>query len=74
MIIGHLNINHVTNKFEPFVSLVKDKLDIALLSETKIDKSFPPNQFTLEGYSNPFRRDRNKHGGGLVLYVRNDIK
>ena len=66
MIIGHLNINHVANKFEPFISLMKDKLDIVLLSETTIDKSFPANQFTLEGYSNPFRRDRNKHGGDLL--------
>ena len=52
---------------------MKDKQDIVLLSETKIDKSFPPNQFALEGYSNPFRRDRNKHGGGFLLDVRNDI-
>ena len=48
-IIGHLNVNHIENKFEPFVSLVKDKLDIILLSETKIDDSFPPSQFAIEG-------------------------
>ena len=43
-----------------------------LLSETKIDISFPSSQFTI-GYSNPFRRDRNIHGGGLLLYIRDDI-
>ena len=73
IIIGHLNINHIEKKFDPLVSLVKDRLDIFLLSETKIDKSFPPSQFTIESYSNPFRRDRNVHGGGLLLYVRDDI-
>ena len=73
IIIGHLNINHIEKKFEPLVSLVKDKLDVFLLSETKIDISFPSSQFTMEGYSNPFRRDRNIHGGGLLLYIRDDI-
>ena len=73
IIIGHLNINHIEKKFEPLVSLVKDKLDVFLLSETKIDISFPSSQFTIEGYSNPFRRDRNIHGGGLLLYIRDDI-
>ena len=27
----------------------------------------------MEGYSNPFRRDRNMHGGGFLLYARDDI-
>ena len=54
IIIGHLNINHIEIKIVPLVSLVKDKLDIFLLSENKIDISFPPSQFTIEGYSNPF--------------------
>ena len=73
VIIGHLNINHVEKKFEPFVSLVKEKLDIILLSETKIDESFPSSQFAIEGYTKPFRRDRDIHGGGILIYVRDDI-
>ena len=52
---------------------MKDRLDIILFSETKIDSSFPPSQFAIEGYLNPFRRDRDIHGGGLLLYVRDDI-
>ena len=73
IIVGHLNINHIENKFEPLVTLVKDRMDIMLFSQTKIDSSFPPSQFTIEGYSNPFRRARDVHGGGLLLYVRDDI-
>ena len=68
-----LNVNHIENKFEPLVSLVKDKLDIILLSETQIDQSFPSSQFAIEGYTKPFRRDRDNHGGGLLFYVRDDI-
>ena len=62
ILIGHLNANRIEKNVEPFVSLVKDKLDIILLSETKIDKSFPSSQFAIEG---SFRRDRDIHGGGL---------
>ena len=73
IILGHLNINFVEKQFDTLVPLVKDKLDIFLISETKIDQSFPPAQFTINGYHNPFRRDRDKMGGGLLLYARDDI-
>ena len=44
-----------------------------MVSETKIDDSFPENQFIIGGYSKPYRRDRNSHGGGLLIYVRDVI-
>ena len=44
-----------------------------LISETKIDNSFPISQFTMTGYSIPFRLDRTSHGGGILLFVREDI-
>ena len=42
-------------------------------SETKIGVSFPIGQFLLNGYSTPFRLDRNAHGGSILLFVREDI-
>ena len=44
-----------------------------MISETKIDNSFPISQFTMTGYSIPFRLDRTSHGGGILLFVREDI-
>ena len=44
-----------------------------MISETKIDESFPASQFIIEGYSKPFRRERNSNGGGILMYVRDDI-
>ena len=44
-----------------------------MICETKIDASFPIGQFLLNGYSTPFGLDRNAHGGGVLLYVREDI-
>ena len=73
IIIRHLNINFIENKFNSLVSLIKDKLDIIIASETKIDDPFPETQFIIEGYAKPFRRDRNSHGGGLLIYVRDMI-
>ena len=42
------------------------------MSETKIDSSFPNRQFEKSSYRS-FRRDRNNFGGGLILYVKDDI-
>ena len=45
-----------------------------MVSETKIDDTFPLAQFCVEGYSTtPYRLDRKCKGGGLLLYVRDDI-
>ena len=54
--------------------LIRGQVDILLVSETKLNKSFPPAQFALEGFADPpCRLDRNIHGGGLLLYIRDDI-
>ena len=73
LIIAHLNINFLQNKFEPLATLVQGQVDILIISETKLDESFSSNQFMINGYANPFRDDRNSYGGGLLIYVREDI-
>ena len=40
LIIGHLNINSLRNDFEMLKELIKDKIDIILISKTKLDSSF----------------------------------
>ena len=73
LVLGHLNINSIRNKFGALSDLIVDKVDMFLVSETKIDESFPTQQFTMPGYSPPFRRDRSKHAGGLhfFFYINN---
>ena len=44
-------------------------LDYLILSETKINESFPTVQFNVEGYEIRARRDRGKYGGGLIEFV-----
>ena len=73
LIIGHLNINSVRNKFSSLQQTVLSKTDIVLLSETKIDDSFPDSQFFAEGFK-IYRKDRTKTGGGLLLYVNENLR
>jgi len=67
IIMGHLNINSVPNKFDGIMDVIKEKLDIFLISETKIDDSFPEAQFFYNGYSLPHRRDRAIGAGGVAF-------
>ena len=50
-----------------------NKVDIQLISETKLGDTFPLGQFILEGFTPPFRLDRMEHDGGLMLSIRKDI-
>ena len=52
--------------------VVGNKIDILLISETKLDNTFPLNQFLLEGFTPPCRLYRTMQGGGLMLFVRED--
>ena len=73
LIIGHLNVNSLRNKVGILEELIKDKIDIFFISETKLDSSLSSGQFVITGCSTPFRLDRNQNGQGLLLYVRDDI-
>ena len=44
-----------------------------MISETKVDDSFPDGRFFLDGCGTPFRLVRNRNGGGFMLFIRNDI-
>ena len=45
VIIGHLNISSIRNKFELLSFLIDGKVDIFLINKTKIDGTFPTSQF-----------------------------
>ena len=41
LIFAHLNINSIRNKFDSLADIIKDNIDILMISETKVDDSFP---------------------------------
>ena len=48
-------------------------IDILVLTETKLGDIFPTMQFLVNGFSEPYRRDRNRNGEGVMIYIREDI-
>ena len=73
--IGYLNINHIGNKIINLRDICfKAPIDILCIDETKLDCSYPDSQFHIDGYQfPPFRKDRNKNGGGKIVYTREGI-
>ena len=57
IILAHLNINSIPNKFNPLAEGVSGNADIIMISETKIDETFPARQFYIDGYTPPYRLD-----------------
>ena len=73
VILAHLNINSIRNKFTCLKELVSDNIDVLVIQETKLDETFPERAFMIPGYKKPFRKDRNSHGGGIMVFIRDDI-
>ena len=69
LIIGHLNINSISGKFDQLKYLIEKIIDVLIFTETKIDACLPNSQFIIDGYSPPFRYDRNRFGGGFLIHI-----
>ena len=71
-IIGHLNINSFRNKFV-FVEDIVKLFDVFLVSESKLDQSFPSNQFRINSYK-IFILDRNRFEVFAIKFYQNNQK
>ena len=69
----HLNINSVLPKIEE-LRVVARKSNTAVIgvTESKLDATVLDGEVNINGYE-VIRSDRNRHGGGVACYVRNDI-
>ena len=68
--IFSLNICSLTCHHDELCVFMEDKtIDILGLNETKLDKTIPDSQVDIEGYD-ILRRDRNRNGGGVALYIK----
>ena len=74
LVTDHLDITSLRTKFDSLKFLVKNSLDFFMISETKLDETFPKGQFLMDGFTLPYRMDRNTNGGGITFYVREDIR
>ena len=73
LVFAHININSFRNKFKLLFDQVKGNIDVLMISQTTIDDSFSLPNFLIGGFSKPYRLDRDSLGGGILLYVREDI-
>ena len=74
LLLFHLNINSIQNKFEELKSIITEdlKAQVAFITETKLDATYPSSQFKIDGF-NIFRNDRKKGGGGVMAFVSSSI-
>ena len=72
-IIGNLSINSLTNKFDQLQEIILKYIGILVITETKLDDTFPNAQFLVPEFSKPFDLDRNRKEDGITSYVRKDI-
>ena len=52
---------------------MEKNVNVLVITETKIDSRFPSSQVMIEGFSMPYRCDRNRLGEGVIVYVHDDI-
>ena len=69
----HLNINSALSKIDELrVVAKKSKAAVIGVTESKLDATVLDGEVNIDGYE-VIRSDRNRHGGGVACYVRNDI-
>lgn len=73
LVLAHLNVCSIRNKVHELNYLITvNNIHILAISETHLDATVLDTEVTIDGY-NIFRRDSDKHGGGIALYIRNSF-
>ena len=72
--IGHINANSIGGlKFEEIRHWLElNYFDLLVITETKLNSSFPDSQFQVHGFR-LLRNDRNRCGGGVAMFIRSNI-
>ena len=71
--IIHLNVYSLLPKIDEIRFIAKKSAaSIIGISETKLDNSINDLELQIDGY-NLLRADRNRHGGGVACYIKNNI-
>ena len=74
LVIATLNINslikHIIDEVRIF--LAQHALDILAINESKLDNLISDNEICITGYT-VYRKDRNRFGGWVVIYIRDNL-
>ena len=70
-----LNINSLYKHLDELrIFCIEHSAHIICLKKTKITEEFSDELLKIDGFQNIIRKDRTRHGGGVAVYVKNDIK
>ena len=68
--ICNINIRSLRNKIE-YIQNFTDEFDVVTLTETHLDSHVNDDELKLDSFSKKIiRKDRNRSGGGLLIYVK----
>ena len=70
--ILHLNIRSVRQSIEYITDSFLD-FDILCFTETHLNQEIPMDNLLLDNFSMPFRKGRNNRGGGILVYIKNNV-
>ena len=74
MIISSINVNGLLKNINELKLLVDEEdLNILAINETKLDNETSNEIISIDNFDLR-RKDRNRHGGGVTIYIRDDIK
>ena len=69
----HLNIRSIRNKMDYLRDNFTD-FEVACFSETHLDMAISSDALSISNsFSNLYRKDRNMHGGGLLMYINTNL-
>ena len=71
-IVVHYNIDSILaeGRLEQLGDVCRSmSVDCLVITESKLDSSIPDNLLKIINFHDPLRRDRNRHGGGCLVYV-----
>ena len=77
--IVHYNINSILapGKLDQLADYCKlIKVDVLIITESKLDLTIPTNLIILPGYHEPIRQDRQnngRYGGGVLMYINENL-
>ena len=71
--IAHINIRSLVKNLDQLSMYLKPcQFDVLTTNETRLDSSIKDYEVGIVGYE-IVRKDRNRNGGGVTIYVRNSI-
>jgi hypothetical protein len=74
--IVHFNINSITaeGRLEQLTDVCSVlKVDCLVITESKLSQEIPTSLISLSGYHEPVRKDRNRNGGGCLIYIKESL-